>query len=313
MAERLVDANGNPATPSTPDSQPKKETDQHTEIWVGKAKLVTPPQTTITTTAITPKPTSAEGNDAPPPRKPAPKRRKAKTRVSRPLNSFMIFSNEQRALLRAQHPDYDNKVISKMLGERWAALGTAGKAKYYDQARELAEKHKVEHPEWKFTRNTKKRKAMKAAMEAGMINSEKSSINSDAQQMKREPNYHQEGKRFRGGERVLFPSNEMDTGLPSYHAATGLPGSPYPTVGNGQHFKTADPMMPYMQQQYPGPGELSESQAERFSRLARMQLHTTIRHHELLYHANTPPQSNGAPPPYLPPPPIDHSSSSSSA
>jgi len=83
---------------------------------------------------------------------------KKKQKVSRPLNSFMVFSNDYRKKLQAEYPDKDNKVISKMLGAKWASLLPPEKEKYVAQAKKLADQHKIDHPEWRFTRNTKKRK-----------------------------------------------------------------------------------------------------------------------------------------------------------
>lgn len=38
------------------------------------------------------------------------------SKLNRPPNSFLLFSNEQRLILRKQHPDLNNTEISRMLG-----------------------------------------------------------------------------------------------------------------------------------------------------------------------------------------------------
>jgi hypothetical protein len=80
----------------------------------------------------------------------SPKQKKEK--IARPMNSFMIFARDFRAEMREKFPDIDNKDISKMLGQKWKTLGPAEKKIYYDKAREVAEQHKKDHPDWKFVR-----------------------------------------------------------------------------------------------------------------------------------------------------------------
>lgn len=86
------------------------------------------------------------------------KYRAKKNRIARPMNSFMVFAQEYRAQLRSTHPDIDNKVISKMLGQKWKQLTPPERQRYIDQAAQIAEQHKKDHPDWKFVRSPPRKK-----------------------------------------------------------------------------------------------------------------------------------------------------------
>jgi len=49
----------------------------------------------------------------------------------------MIFSQEHRSILRQQHPNLDNRAISKLLGDRWSKLAEDEKRVYYDRANQV--------------------------------------------------------------------------------------------------------------------------------------------------------------------------------
>jgi hypothetical protein len=55
------------------------------------------------------------------------------------MNAFMIFSKRHRALVHQQHPNQDNRTVSKILGEWWYALGPDEKQKYHELALEVCE------------------------------------------------------------------------------------------------------------------------------------------------------------------------------
>jgi len=57
--------------------------------------------------------------------------------VCRPMNSFMIFSQEQRSVVRQQHPNLDNRAVSKLLGDKWTKLSENEKRVYYDRANQV--------------------------------------------------------------------------------------------------------------------------------------------------------------------------------
>lgn len=75
---------------------------------------------------------------------------KAKERIRRPMNAFMIFSKRHRAMVHQRHPNQDNRTVSKILGEWWYALGVEEKQKYHELATEVKEAHFKAHPEWKW-------------------------------------------------------------------------------------------------------------------------------------------------------------------
>eukprot|EP00912_Choanoflagellata_sp_UC4_P002512 UC4_evm2s1590 len=90
-------------------------------------------------------------------RSPEPKEK----RIPRPMNSFMVYAKEQRKILQIDHPNLDNKVISKMLGDNWKKITPEDKEKYVIEAKKLAEIHKEKYPDWKFKRDTSKNKKAK--------------------------------------------------------------------------------------------------------------------------------------------------------
>lgn len=57
------------------------------------------------------------------------------------MNAFMIFSKRHRALVHQQHPNQDNRTVSKILGEWWYALKSEEKMKYHELASEVKEAH----------------------------------------------------------------------------------------------------------------------------------------------------------------------------
>jgi capicua transcriptional repressor len=71
-------------------------------------------------------------------------------RIRRPMNAFMIFSKRHRAMVHQQHPNQDNRTVSKILGEWWYALKADEKTKYHELASEVKEAHFKAHPEWKW-------------------------------------------------------------------------------------------------------------------------------------------------------------------
>jgi len=74
--------------------------------------------------------------------KPAPvastKKIKDPNAPKRPPNAFMLFSNEHRAEVRAQHPDEKMPAIAKILGEMWKALSDEDRAPLTERATELS-------------------------------------------------------------------------------------------------------------------------------------------------------------------------------
>lgn len=65
------------------------------------------------------------------------------TRLRKPMNSFMLFSNEMRPILQAKHRDSNNAQISKMLGTQWKAMSPQEKQPYIDAALKIKTEFKV--------------------------------------------------------------------------------------------------------------------------------------------------------------------------
>ncbi|XP_067209747.1 protein capicua homolog isoform X3 [Linepithema humile] len=84
---------------------------------------------------------------------------KAKDRIRRPMNAFMIFSKRHRAVVHQRHPNQDNRTVSKILGEWWYALKPEEKQKYHELALEVKEAHFKAHPDWKWCSKDRSRKS----------------------------------------------------------------------------------------------------------------------------------------------------------
>lgn len=70
--------------------------------------------------------------------------------IKRPSNSFILFSRKYRPLVHQQHPNSDNRTVSKILGQWWYNLDQAEKNKYKVEAFQQKEDHFKKHPEWKW-------------------------------------------------------------------------------------------------------------------------------------------------------------------
>ncbi|KAK9511479.1 hypothetical protein O3M35_000125 [Rhynocoris fuscipes] len=109
---------------------------------------------------------SGQGSNSKEPQSPL----KAKDRIRRPMNAFMIFSKRHRALVHQRHPNQDNRTVSKILGEWWYALGPEEKQQYHELASEVKEAHFKAHPEWKWC-SKDRRKSSSGSAGRGKLNS----------------------------------------------------------------------------------------------------------------------------------------------
>ncbi|GAB1603243.1 protein capicua homolog isoform X1 [Argonauta hians] len=87
----------------------------------------------------------------------SPRKVRDKEHIRRPMNAFMIFSKRHRALVHQQHPNQDNRTVSKILGEWWYALLPRDKQKYHDLAFQVKEAHFKAHPDWKWCSKDRKK------------------------------------------------------------------------------------------------------------------------------------------------------------
>jgi len=81
-----------------------------------------------------------------------------KNRVKRPMNAFLVWSCQQRAILAKNNPGMKNAEISIHLGERWKNMTPAQKQPFYDEAAKIKMEHKIKHPEWSYQPKPKKRR-----------------------------------------------------------------------------------------------------------------------------------------------------------
>lgn len=94
---------------------------------------------------------------------PSPMSSKKDPKIRRPMNAFMIFSKRHRALVHQQHPNQDNRTVSKILGEWWYALKSDEKTKYHELASEVKEAHFKAHPEWKWCSKDRRKSSSSTA------------------------------------------------------------------------------------------------------------------------------------------------------
>jgi hypothetical protein len=60
----------------------------------------------------------------------------------RPMNSFMLFSQEERGKIHLENPHRDNRNVSKILGEKWYSLSHYQQQQYKIRAKQLQHQNK---------------------------------------------------------------------------------------------------------------------------------------------------------------------------
>jgi len=88
-----------------------------------------------------------------------------RNRVKRPMNSFLLFSNEMRPILQAQNKDQSNAQISKLLGNAWKALPIEEKKRYVERAAKIKTDFSAAHPDYVYTKTPRKHKKRKLSVE----------------------------------------------------------------------------------------------------------------------------------------------------
>jgi len=86
------------------------------------------------------------------------RKRNEKDRVKRPMNSFLIFSNEVRPHLQAKYKDRSNAQISKLIGEQWHNMDPERKKKYIIEAEKIKEDFSKKHPDYVYTKRKRKKR-----------------------------------------------------------------------------------------------------------------------------------------------------------
>ena len=92
-------------------------------------------------------------------------------KVKRPLNSFMVFSQQERRVIIAEKPKMHNAEISKQLGQRWRRLSDSEMLPYQTESKRLKEMHQVEFPTYKYqpTKNKHKVQNKPVKTESGRV------------------------------------------------------------------------------------------------------------------------------------------------
>jgi len=78
--------------------------------------------------------------------------------VKRPMNSFLLYSNEVRPFLQQKYKDRSNAQISKIIGEQWHTMSTDKKRKYVQKAEKIKEEFTREHPDFVYTKKKRRKR-----------------------------------------------------------------------------------------------------------------------------------------------------------
>jgi len=81
----------------------------------------------------------------------------SRLKIKRPMNSFMLFSNELRPVLQSIHPDHTNNDISKLLGNIWKSMSEEQKNPYVQRAAKIKAEFAVQHPDFTYSKNQRKK------------------------------------------------------------------------------------------------------------------------------------------------------------
>jgi len=84
-----------------------------------------------------------------------------KMKIKRPMNSFMLFSNEMRPILQSIHPDSTNNDVSKLLGNIWKSMSADLKRPYTDRAAKIKAEFSTQYPDFTYSNKGQRRKIKK--------------------------------------------------------------------------------------------------------------------------------------------------------
>nr|XP_054765879.1 uncharacterized protein LOC129272800 [Lytechinus pictus] len=97
-------------------------------------------------------------------------------KIKRPMNAFMIWSRQQRAILARQKPRMTNAEISVKLGIMWNDLDYNIKQEYFDEAIQLKLQHRKDHPDWVYQPRPHKRPSRRKHLAVPMFGGENQSM-----------------------------------------------------------------------------------------------------------------------------------------
>ncbi|CCD64312.1 Sex-determining region Y protein [Caenorhabditis elegans] len=78
-------------------------------------------------------------------------------RIKRPMNAFMVWSQQRRQQIAATGQKFHNSDISKMLGAEWRKMEEHEKVPFVERAKQLREEHFNAHPDYVYRPRRRKR------------------------------------------------------------------------------------------------------------------------------------------------------------
>lgn len=104
--------------------------------------------------------------------------------VKRPVNAFILWSQQERrkltdsGLLLSDAESNSIGSVSKRLGLKWRLMSKEEKQPYVLEAERLKQLHRIQHPDYKFSRSANSRnKRFKHSTESSLVTSSASSVN----------------------------------------------------------------------------------------------------------------------------------------
>lgn len=105
--------------------------------------------------------------------------------VKRPVNAFILWSQQERrkltdsGLLLSDAESNSIGSVSKRLGLKWRLMSKEEKQPYVLEAERLKQVHRIQHPDYKFSRSTTtaRNKRFKHSTESSLVTSSASSVN----------------------------------------------------------------------------------------------------------------------------------------
>uniref|UniRef100_A0A1I7UPZ2 Sex-determining region Y protein n=1 Tax=Caenorhabditis tropicalis TaxID=1561998 RepID=A0A1I7UPZ2_9PELO len=79
------------------------------------------------------------------------------SRIKRPMNAFMVWSQQRRQQIAATGQKFHNSDISKMLGAEWRKMAEHEKIPFVERAKQLREEHFHTYPDYVYRPRRRKR------------------------------------------------------------------------------------------------------------------------------------------------------------